>query len=806
MRPTRLELEGFASFRDPVTVDFADADLFVLSGPTGAGKSSLVDAMTMALYGTVARYDDRRVVAPVISQGRAEARVRLDFTVGSATYSAVRVIRRTKTGATTKEARLERWRDADGEARDTLAGTADEVTAAVEALLGLRFEHFTSCMVLPQGAFQHFLHARPKDRQDLLVQLLDLDVYRRVGQAARDRATALQAEVDAAQRRLDGDLAEATTEALTAADGRVEALQGLLERLDAAQPELDGILDEGRRLREEATLARQRAQLLDGLAPPDDLDQLLDRLGRARQDAEAADTALEEAGQRVEQATQQRQAAGDATPLHQQLDRLRQRDRVRTQLDAAEQQVEQATTAVKDAHERAGPAQQVRDDAQAALEDARQHDLVAAVTAGLDAGDPCPVCDRPIEAVPDAPGAEALDAARQALDEAARAHDTAQQVVQEAERDATRAQAERDGLHRQLVELDEAVADHAEVAPADADELSRRIAAIEQHDAAVAEARQAEQTAREQRRRAVQARDAAEQQRRDAEQVLTATLDRLTELRPPAVDRDDLGAAWQALTDWAARRGPELVAEAERAEAAVADAADRWKQRTAELRRDCTDHDVPVADGQQPRDAAVAALERGRARRDRLAEQVEEAQRLRDRIERERRDQRVATALGQHLRSSNFEKWLLNRALRLLVRGATATLHELSGGAYSLTLDDAGGFAVVDHRNADEQRSARTLSGGETFLASLALALALSEHVADLAAQGAARLESLILDEGFGTLDAETLDVVASALEELGSRGRMIGVITHVQPLAERLPVRYAVRKEAGTSHVERVA
>ncbi|MDQ3343478.1 MAG: AAA family ATPase, partial [Actinomycetota bacterium] len=75
MRPTRLELQGFTAFREAVTVDFSDADLFALSGPTGAGKSSLIDAMCFALYGSVPRLD-RRTVAPIIAAGVIEARVR----------------------------------------------------------------------------------------------------------------------------------------------------------------------------------------------------------------------------------------------------------------------------------------------------------------------------------------------------------------------------------------------------------------------------------------------------------------------------------------------------------------------------------------------------------------------------------------------------------------------------------------------------------------------------------------------------------------------------------------------------------
>src|SRR5581483_3915810 len=178
MRPTRLQVEGFTAFRRPTEVDFDGADLFAFSGPTGAGKSSLLDAMVFALYGTVHRLG-RRAVAPIISLGAPEAKVRLDFTVGGEAYTAVRVVRRTAKGATTKEARLERT---DGE---VLAGTADELTEAVTSLLGLSYEHFVKCVVLPQGEFAALLHDSGADRGDLLVRLLDLGLYERMAAAAR---------------------------------------------------------------------------------------------------------------------------------------------------------------------------------------------------------------------------------------------------------------------------------------------------------------------------------------------------------------------------------------------------------------------------------------------------------------------------------------------------------------------------------------------------------------------------------------------------------------------------------------------
>ena len=97
-----------------------------------------------------------------------------------------------------------------------------------------------------------------------------------------------------------------------------------------------------------------------------------------------------------------------------------------------------------------------------------------------------------------------------------------------------------------------------------------------------------------------------------------------------------------------------------------------------------------------------------------------------------------------------------------------------------------------------------TLSGGETFQASLALALALSRQVISLSA-GMRDLNSMFLDEGFGTLDEDTLETVGSTLERLSADSdRMIGIITHVPALAERAPVRFVIGRTGTTSTLRR--
>ncbi len=103
---------------------------------------------------------------------------------------------------------------------------------------------------------------------------------------------------------------------------------------------------------------------------------------------------------------------------------------------------------------------------------------------------------------------------------------------------------------------------------------------------------------------------------------------------------------------------------------------------------------------------------------------------------------------------------------------------------------------VLDTWQLDVARDTKTLSGGESFLVSLALALALSDLVSHKT-----RIDSLFLDEGFGTLDPETLDIALDALDNLNASGKTVGIISHVEALKERIPVQIQVHKGQGLGH-----
>ena len=201
MRPHKLTLEGFTSFRDKVELDFSGLDLFAITGPTGAGKSSLIDAICFALYGQVPRVGDD--YKQLISHGAERLSVQLDFGVGKERYRVVRTARPDKPS----QQRLERI---TGDAAEPIADRVKEIRTEVDRILGLDYDGFTRSVVLPQGQFDAFLKGEPKERRKILVALLNLTVYERMQQLANQRSSAAKTEAEFIKRQLETDFANAT--------------------------------------------------------------------------------------------------------------------------------------------------------------------------------------------------------------------------------------------------------------------------------------------------------------------------------------------------------------------------------------------------------------------------------------------------------------------------------------------------------------------------------------------------------------------------------------------------------------------
>ena len=795
MRPVSLELEGFTAFRAPTTVNFEGVDLFALTGATGSGKTSVLDAMVFALYGNVPRLADQRAVAPVIAQGMAEARVRFDFTIGDDAFTATRVVRRTKGGASTSEARLEHG-------GDVVAGTADEVTAEVTTRLGLSYDHFTKCVVLPQGEFARFLHDKPAARQNLLISLLDLGVYESMAELAGQRATAAKTQAGTLEARLS-DLADASPEAIAALHARVDRLGALLAELDAAAPQLAALDADAEQAHARAASLAEEVRLLTAVQVPADLGELHDRVEAAVALVERTAAGVTTSESLVTATEKALAALSDRAELVRWLDAHDRAAGLRERRVKAEAVVTERRADVVASADALAVAQRSLDTAKAAVESVEAAHRAHAVRGDLVAGEDCPVCLQTVAVVPNVKAPPAITKARTARDKAERD----ERLAAEAHAAAAKALAvAEDKLVDLTADIDD-VEERLKGAPERAgvqqllDEHARVALDLQRQREAFGEARAAHTAA-------VVDSDAAAEDERAARTAYDEARDTVAALKPPR--RDRAGAAlldeWTALAEWAAgETAARGVAARDVDEKVEALAAERLA-RVTELALQCAHAELEVPAGNEPIAVAREALGRARADHDSVVARAADAARLRDEFATAESRRELAHGLAIHLNATHFEKWLLDEAMVALAQGATELLLALSGEQYSLQVDaKSGNFVVVDHRNADEVRPARTLSGGETFLASLALALALADRIASLAARGAARLESIFLDEGFGSLDPDTLDVVASAIEELGASGRVVGVVSHVTELAERLPVRFEIERAGNASSVTRI-
>ncbi|MNZ70553.1 Nuclease SbcCD subunit C [compost metagenome] len=142
------------------------------------------------------------------------------------------------------------------------------------------------------------------------------------------------------------------------------------------------------------------------------------------------------------------------------------------------------------------------------------------------------------------------------------------------------------------------------------------------------------------------------------------------------------------------------------------------------------------------------------------------------------------------LRGNAFVEYIAEEQLMQVCQSASQRLRFLSKQRYALEVDSGGGFVIRDDGNGGVRRPVSTLSGGETFLTSLSLALALS---AQIQLRGQYPLQFFFLDEGFGTLDPELLDTVITSLERLHNDQLSVGIISHVPELRARLPRKLVV-------------
>ncbi|HSM02264.1 MAG TPA: SMC family ATPase [Acidimicrobiia bacterium] len=815
MRPLELELRGFRSYADDTAIGFEGRTLVGIVGPIGSGKSSLLDAISFALFGKTPKVE--RDTKSLINQRRDTLHVSLMFEVGGTRWKAVRSLRR---GGASAHAL---YRVDDGVEHE-VTDKAREMGEEVETILGMDFAAFRRSVLLAQNQFSAFLEATGTERNQVLKGVFGFDRLDAMRDAARVRLDGLGAVLQVlSSRRATADAdrkeLEVKRKELVVAEERAATLEALRTSVDQA----DGVLKEAEKKVADAIADLTMLEAISGDVPGrEDVEEVL----AAARDSETAVVETEKAlaGAAEAHAAASRtlekavQAAGGRDAL-QEVGELvarwqaaaatleKERERLAA-ADAGIEELEKATLeARKAAHEaeerldkanaRTQAAVTAEEAARAALHAAHDADRAHSLRQTLAEGEPCPVCAQVVSSLP--PPAEAgevdeaeerlrvalddLESARTAATAAATLRAEAVTRVESADKELAGARRTRESIQKGVESTASAASDMestlqgrlGEGDPVERlEHMRRRVSAAEEADQ---EARMAEVEARKARDAAVAARDKA---RKGLDDVRTTIVKIATRLEIDVAAPEDASGIETALTELRKEVLERHAAATQRKEAAAHEVEAARAARTDLFEKAgmaAADDIVEIAQkaGREATEIGikVSILEKNLATLDELGAQEKQAL----------ADQALLQRLHGDLAPSRFLEFLLDERRRVLADLASVHLEVLTAGRYRFTED--GEFNMIDLAAADMVRSPVSLSGGETFLASLALALALSEIVA----REGGRLDAFFLDEGFGSLDPEHLDLAMDGVERLVASGadRLVVIVSHVPALRERI-------------------
>ena len=931
MRPLRLTLSAFGPYAAETTLDLeklGKGGLYLITGDTGAGKTTLFDAITYALYDhSSSGIREGSMLRCKYADDKTPTFVELEFEVHGMRYTVRRnpEYQRPKArgeGMTTEKA------DATLTYPDDRPPVtkAKDVTAAVQEIIGLDYNQFSQIVLIAQGQFTKLLNASTEERSRIFRKLFRTQRYAQLQERLQAEASALNQQRTAQNAKLDSllgglqfspedpdaealralcaqtvpETALALLDALTARQAAAleevgTALQATEAQLDtvqqqlgaaaqaqrlaqqlaarqaelaAAKPALDAARAEADRHAGDAAqldaLTAQVTQAQSALAAYDALDALCRQQTEARAAARLAAaqahkrrTQLDSLNAALAAAETELAALADADTrllaLQNRSAQLAQRGEALAKLEQRLADCQQQAKAAHKAQENYRAAAAAQDEARArrdALERAFLDAQAGLLAESLVEGAPCPVCGsthHPARALlpHTAPTQAQVEAARQAAAETDRQAQNASAAAQSAlaaaneaktslRRDAETLLPERFTTPEGTVPLTFALMTNV---------LSEENAALQtaQTDCK-AQCRQAEADCRRKaqleadrqaktRQRPALEQSAAEADRSAAAQNASADAleDQIAERRAalPYPRRADAQAALDKLEadrstlrtgmDTAQRK----LKQAEQSVAAAEAAVEALTAQQTTAQKELPARSAEELTAQQT--ALTAARESLRSREKQLSAQLlpnrKTAAQYRAAAEArqvlESRWQWVsalAATAGGTLTSKQkirLEAYIQMNYLDRILRYANTRLMQMTAGQYELERIGAENqrsqsgldLGVIDHYNGT-RRSVKTLSGGESFKASLALALGLSDEVQSSA--GGIRLDTLFLDEGFGSLDEESLELAIRVLSGLTEGDRLVGIISHVGALKDRIDRQVVVHKaRTGGSTVE---
>ena len=876
MKPIQLVLSAFGPYVERTVIDFSalgEEGLFLIAGDTGAGKTTIFDAISFALYGEASGGKEKRKSKSFHSDyvsDQTETYVELTFRHRGETWWIRRNLEYQRPAKKKKDGMETTTRQAaDAQMRNEDTGEEilrmDDVNRRVRELLGLTQDQFTQTVMIAQGDFLKILTASSDDRKKLFRDLFHTNLYvdlqsrlQEKNRACADEQKALEQVILSAEGKIDPEAEFAEREILLSYCGQIQhtdALCALLARLieqeKAAQEQaraqkkeaadqigaLIAAVTEGERVnRDFADWEGKRARLAALTAGQGEIDaqraalaaarraQQLETdealMRRTRRDMDAQQAALSEAQAALEQAekalpeteTRMKEAESRGGEIHALLAQAKQMEdclpvlgeveRLKAALDTQKRELQRLTEDSSRAQAAYTAAQNSYYLSQAGL-----------LARELKAGQPCPVCGSTAHPCPAQITPETVT--RQALEQAAQRRETAEKAQSDT---ATRLAANRAALDERE--------DRLRALKIGADETRQRLAArIDAAHQAAAD-RQREIDAARSAYQALDKQKTAAQSAVDAAQKQLAALEKDLRMQTEAFEQKRAAHGFEDEASY--RLAKRTNADIERLDREIRN-YDEQKRTLAAQTHELEDK----LSGRQRTD--LTALQNRRAAaldRQAKAENAEKAMvrklTLHESAEREIRQANAAIqkkrgkwqiiqelytccagiAAGNPRAKLTFEAYVQQYYFRFVVAAANKRLTRLTDGMFTLRVmreaanrvSQSGLDLEVLDRSTGQARDVSTLSGGESFLASLALALGLSDAVQSQSGQ--IRMDAMFIDEGFGSLDENALRSSIDVLLELADGKRLIGIISHVQELEERIDKQIVVTKTPNGSTV----
>ena len=693
MIPIRLELTNFLAYRNPAPLDFTGIHVAVLTGENGAGKSSLLDAITWALWSRARAKTDNELV----HQGQTEMRVEFTFALGEQTYRVIRARRVGRGAGSVLDFQIQneagKWASI---AEATIPKTQEKIVRT------LRLEHdtFVNSAYIMQGKADEFTGKRPTERKQVLADILGLQEWERYEERAKEKIKGIEKDIaglEALLNEIEGELAR----------------RGDYER-ELAEAK-DKVIEVGVRLREaEAGCAQIDAARQAMIALDRQIEQLTQRILDAEKELAALDVDLREA-----------QSRADSMSISRQREAVQQRLAQLEGLDAERERMAEARRVSGES------AAQLRGQNEAARVEA--DGLKKRVETLQAATEPrCPTCGQPLSEVERTQLVAELNAEVEARREAYRQN-----------------QAQLKTLTDEQAALDKSLKQTGE-------DLREKPTLIKQ----LAEL----QTA------LVQAGEAKEK------------IAGLTERR----------ARWQQAAEKDRAERAQLDVQAEQYTAILRDSA--AKQAALDrLRQEDTLTKARMGAAQQKLSALddlARQRETKRAERNRLAD-----------------DKGIYEELREAFGKRGVPAMMIEAAVPEIEAAANALLTRMTGGCMHVRFmtqreTQAGETReTLDIQISDElgTRAYKMYSGGEAFRVNFAIRIALSQL---LARRAGTQVQTLIIDEGFGVLDAAGRERLVEAINAAQSDFQRILVVTHIDELKDAFPARIEITKGPNGSEI----